>query len=409
MTEMQPGPLVGRSRPRATVEPWPTENTLYFFVLLSAILLWIVLAVSIIGLAYVVIFGLVFFFMHLAFVAHVRGNGVRLGEEQFPELHRRVVEVSHRLGVWQVPETYVMQAGGALNAMATRFLGRDLMILYSDLLEACGDDESARDMIIGHELGHVRSGHLRWHWFLLPGLLIPFLGTALSRAREYTCDRYGLAAVDDREGALRGLAILAAGPVYGRRTNLKALAHQRVDLDTGFMTLGEWLSTHPPLSKRIAALDPRLLPAGGPWRRGPLRAGLGLTGIVAVPFVLGTWAAVRLPGWVEEISEAAAVQQEAARDPAAARAAVDRDFARLSGVIESFRSANGRLPRSIVEVQEAWTEAFPSEPVPLDPFDGYSYGYETAEWGYVLWSSGPDGVPNTGDDIAFEQEVAAGP
>ena len=55
-----------------------------------------------------------------------------------------------------------------------------------------------------------------------------------------------------------GLAILSAGPKFGRQVNLRAFVGQRADTNTGLMTLGEWLSTHPPLSKRVAALDPTL-------------------------------------------------------------------------------------------------------------------------------------------------------
>jgi Zn-dependent protease with chaperone function len=122
-----------------------------------------------------------------------------------------VERVARRIGLDETPDTYLMQSGGALNAFATRFLGLDLVVLYADLLDACGDNAAARDMIIAHELGHVRAGHLKGHWFLLPAMLVPFLGTALSRAREYTCDRYGAAGAGDREGALLGLTILAAG------------------------------------------------------------------------------------------------------------------------------------------------------------------------------------------------------
>jgi hypothetical protein len=45
----------------------------------------------------------------------------------------------------------------------------------------------------------------------MPAMFIPFVGGALSRARDYTCDRYGRAAAGDEEGALLGLTILAAG------------------------------------------------------------------------------------------------------------------------------------------------------------------------------------------------------
>lgn len=51
--------------------------------------------------------------------------------------------------------------------------------------------------MIAHEVGHLAAGHLKWNAFLSPFLFVPLLGTAYSRAREYTSDRCGLAVVSD--------------------------------------------------------------------------------------------------------------------------------------------------------------------------------------------------------------------
>ena len=161
--------------------------------------------------SWVAMFGAFVFLGHVLFITHVRGSGVRLGPDQLPELHARVTTIAGSIGLERVPDVYLMQAGGALNALATRLFGTNFVILFSDLLDACGDNEAARDMIIAHELGHVKAGHVRWHWLLLPSMLVPFLAGALSRAREYTCDRFGLAGAGDLDGALLGLTILAAG------------------------------------------------------------------------------------------------------------------------------------------------------------------------------------------------------
>src|SRR5262249_50813733 len=153
------------------------------------------------------------------------------------------------------------QHDGALNAFAMRFLRAHMIVLFSDLLEACGENTAARDMIIGHELGHIRAGHLRGRWLLMPASFVPFLGSALSRAREYTCDRYGSAAAGDPDGALLGLTILSAGGRYGPLVTRAALVEQRRDLASAWMHLGEWLGSHPPLSRRLCALAPELAAA----------------------------------------------------------------------------------------------------------------------------------------------------
>ncbi|HEX5580637.1 MAG TPA: M48 family metallopeptidase, partial [Gemmatimonadaceae bacterium] len=217
MTTAAPASLHSQSYTPGSAAPirvtrWPTEMPLFAVSLAVALVLWLVIVVSVVGLVYAVMLGAFFFVMRLGFIAHLRGSAVRLGPDQLPELHERVTQLAHRMGLESVPETYLMQAGGSLNAFATRFFRAQIVVLFSDLLDACGSDEAARDMIIAHELGHIHAGHLRWHWLLLPASLVPFLGTALSRAREYTCDRYGVAGAGNTAGAVRGLTILAAGP-----------------------------------------------------------------------------------------------------------------------------------------------------------------------------------------------------
>jgi Zn-dependent protease with chaperone function len=267
--------------PAIKIEPWPTEKPLLWLAGIFSFFVWFALAISIFGIVYLALIGLFLFIGHVIFVAHVRGSAVKIGPDQFPELHATIETLAKRMGFDRPPEAYVMQAGGLLNALATRLFRSKFIVLYSDLLEACGDNTAARDMIIAHELGHIKEGHLNWHWFFLPGLLVPFLGSALSRAREYTCDRYGLAGAGQREGALRGLSILAAGAEKGPKVNLKAMARQVEDLDTGWLTLGTWLATHPPLSARVIALEEDLKPAGYTGSRGMLRA-LSLIGAVYV-------------------------------------------------------------------------------------------------------------------------------
>lgn len=273
------------------VEPWPTEKPLLWLVGIFSFFLWftlIAMSVATFGivLIYVGFIGIFFFIGHVVFVTHVRGSGVKLGPDQLPELHAVVERLAKRMGFEKAPDAYVIQAGGILNALATKLFRSNFIILYSDLLDACGGEVAARDMIVAHELGHIKEGHLNWHWFFLPGYLIPFLGSALSRAREYTCDRYGLAGAGHKEGAMRGLAILAVGAEKASEVNLKAMARQVEDLDTGWMTLGTWFSSHPPLSARLIALEEVLKPEGYTGSRGMVRA-LGIVGAVYIlPVVL---------------------------------------------------------------------------------------------------------------------------
>jgi Zn-dependent protease with chaperone function len=167
------------SGPTVAVDRWPSEIPLLCLVAVAALWIWIALAVSIFGIVYAFLIGVFFFFSHVAFVTYVRGSAVKLSERQFPELHARVVELSRRAGLAAPPDAYLMQAGGSLNAFATKLFRSRMIVLFTDLLDECGADEKARDMVIGHEIGHIKSGHLDFHGLLLPGFFVPFLGAAI--------------------------------------------------------------------------------------------------------------------------------------------------------------------------------------------------------------------------------------
>ena len=402
-----------------TVERWPSERPLFALCLLVSIALWLLALVSLIGIIYAALLGLFFFLVHLAFIAHVRGSAVRLSPEQFPELHQRVARMAVKLGMMRVPETYVMQAGGMLNAFATRFLGANIVVLYSDLLEACEDNEAARDMIIAHELGHIQAGHLAWHWVLLPSALVPFLGTALSRAREYTCDRFGLAGAGDKDGALVGLSILAAGARYGPKVNREALVAQRASLNNGWMTLGEWLSTHPPLAKRLAALEPALIGnAPRVYRTGTLQAAAMIFFAVVLPLAGATvMVASVIPEFIAGLDSTSATSDQFGQDedseeedyvppPAdSGMKLVNADLAAFAAMLDQRRSAGELLPWDTDELYEAWSIAKPGTPGPNDPFDGGRYGYRSRDGHYQLWSSGPDGESGTSDDVRIDSRL----
>ena len=271
------------------VVPSTAEVPLRVLLFIIAIVLWIVFVVSVIGLVYGIFLGVFFFFAHLILIAHVRGSSIKLGPQQMPQLHGRVVNIAQRIGMERVPDVYLQQSGGILNAFATRFGRRRFVVLYSDLVKACGENLDALDFIIAHELGHIHRGHLNWRWLIAPALFVPFLGTAYSRACEYTCDRYGFQAASDPDRSLDGLCILAAGPQFVPYVNRHAFVAQRDDLDTAFMTLGQWFGTHPPLAKRVAALAPSLGPEGGSGVSATMGAVLMACALFAVPAAASAW------------------------------------------------------------------------------------------------------------------------
>ena len=202
---------------------------------------------------YLVLIVIGVFIAHGLFLGQVRGNGVRVSRRQFPELMTMAEEHSRRLNM-ETPDIFVLQAGGLLNAFATRFLGRNFVILYSDVLAlATQKGERAVSFVLAHELGHVKRKHMTRRALVYPAMVFPFLGGAYSRACEYTCDRFGNAL--EPEGGVDGLLVLAAGRDLYTQVNSAEYSNQR-ETETGFfVSFSEILSTHPNLPKRVAALD----------------------------------------------------------------------------------------------------------------------------------------------------------
>jgi Zn-dependent protease with chaperone function len=231
----------------------PKEPTLFAIGAVLSAIAWIALAVTIVGLLYGALILVVFLMAHALFLAHVKGNGVRISERQLPDLYTRVKAAAEKLGMSEVPAVYVLQSGGVLNAFATKLLSRKFVIIHSSLVDGCQDPRQL-DFIIGHELGHLAAGHLQWNAFLAPYRLVPLLGPAYSRAREYTCDRCGLTVAGDLEQSARGLVVLAAGGKQAGSVDLAAFEEQRLESGFFWMSVLELVSSHPYLCKRAAAI-----------------------------------------------------------------------------------------------------------------------------------------------------------
>jgi Zn-dependent protease with chaperone function/type II secretory pathway pseudopilin PulG len=286
----------------------PKERTLFVVGVVLSALAWLAIVVSVVGLAYALLGGLLFLAAHALFLAHVRTSGVRVDERQLPELYARVQAAGKQLGLAEAPAVYVLNGGGLLNAFATKLLSRRYVILLSDLVDHCQDPRQL-DFIVGHELGHHAAGHLSWNLFLLPFRMVPWLGAGYSRAREYTCDRCGLAAAGDLEQSMRGLVVLAAGGRVAAQVNLAAYAAQRREAAGFWATVLELTSSHPFLSKRVAALQELRAPGTvAPVGRSvagavlaPLLGAFG-GGVASAPLVavavVGMLAAIAIPNFL---------------------------------------------------------------------------------------------------------------
>jgi Zn-dependent protease with chaperone function len=205
------------------------------------------------GLFYVFIFALAIWFAHGMMLGRMRGNGIRVSMKQLPVVYRQVQEHAKALQLKKAPDVYVIESGGILNAFATRFFGRDFVVIHSDVLElAMQQGEAAVGFIVAHELAHHKRGHLKWRGLTLPGRLIPYLGSAYSRACEYTCDAF--AARCQPDGAVAGLLALAAGKIVYKAVDPTEFAQQSTKENDFWVRRAEMMSSHPRLPKRVAAV-----------------------------------------------------------------------------------------------------------------------------------------------------------
>ena len=326
---------------------YKNEKPLFGLMLALSLLMWALLVLGTVGMAlvYLLLFFIGYCFAQSALVSYLRGTAVQITPAQFPDLYQRIEVCCERLGLAVVPEAYLLQMGGAFNAFATRFLGNNFIVLYSDVVDALEERPDAINFYIGHEIGHIKRNHLRWSALLAPAALLPLLGAAYARAREYTCDRHGFHACDDLKSAQVGLAALAAGGKRWRQMSVSTYTAQAQRSGGFWMSFHELVGDYPWLVKRMAVV--RGLAQGTevppPGRHGLAyllalfvpRLGVGGAGsVLGVVAVIGVLAAVAIPAYSDYTAKARMAQAVAVGHEATA--AVERYF-----------YANGRGPATL--------------------------------------------------------------
>ena len=232
----------------------PKEKT-YFTILMGvSILLWIVIAVTIFGIFYALLIGLVAWMASGLMAARLKSESVEVTHSQLPVLYATYEEVCTKLGLKEFPAFYLLQGNGVLNAFATRHSGRNFVVIYSNMLEALGHDSTEVRFLIGHEIGHIQRNHLLKRLFLLPSAIIPLLGKAYHRACEATCDRFGVFAAGSLRGASQGLLVLGGGREAAPQLDPVTFARQYFTKRGFFVSWHELAANYPTLSQRVAKL-----------------------------------------------------------------------------------------------------------------------------------------------------------
>ncbi|KAB7705970.1 M48 family metalloprotease [Bacillus aerolatus] len=228
------------------------ENKYFWLVLAVSVIAYVSLTISVVGIFIVLGLFAVSLFLHALTIGYIRTNAVKLTEKQFPDVYQQTKELCVKMDIPRVPDVYVMESAGALNAFAARFFGRNMVVIYSEIFELTkrqADDELA--FVIAHELAHIKRNHLSKMLFILPAMWVPGIAEVYLRACEYTCDRYAAYYIENREAAKNSLTILAVGKTLYEQVNRAEYVNQINEEKGFFVWLSEILSTHPPLPKRI--------------------------------------------------------------------------------------------------------------------------------------------------------------
>src|SRR2546430_2195024 len=152
-----------------------------------------------------------------------QANAVRVGSSQFPRLNALYTDVLTTMDWEPRPELFISQTP-FVNAGAYG-MERPFIVINSGALKLLDDDEMRA--LLGHEVGHVMSGHALYHTLLVLILnvslgFLPFLaGIALLpiqlallewfRKSELSSDRAGLLASQDPNASLRMFLKMAGG------------------------------------------------------------------------------------------------------------------------------------------------------------------------------------------------------
>jgi Zn-dependent protease with chaperone function len=202
-----------------------------------------------------------------------QADAVRVGPTQFPRLNALYTDALTSLDWPERPELFVSQTP-FVNAGAFG-MERPFIVINSAALRLLDDDETLA--LVGHELGHVMSGHALYRTILVLLLnvgftALPFLaGLALLPVRlallewyrksELSSDRAGLLACQNARAALRVFLKLAGGGELAQM-DLDAFLRQAAEYeDTGgpldriFQILNTVDRTHPFNTLRAAELD----------------------------------------------------------------------------------------------------------------------------------------------------------
>lgn len=170
-----------------------------------------------------------------------RGNGLTVNEENYPCLYNRYVEDCKIVGKKEIPE-FSLLWGYFLNSLSIGTDTGERIVLSSGAIDQLSDTE--QDFLIGHELGHIMTGHKPYHT-LVESLCDPMFDISRQwikllkfpllewyRLSHFTADRMGLLCCQDINVCLSAMIKLAGLPVkYYEDIDIEGFKKQARDFE----------------------------------------------------------------------------------------------------------------------------------------------------------------------------------
>jgi len=201
-------------------------------------------------------------------------NAVKVGPNQRPKLWAIYQEVLETMDWPEVPELYVTQTPLA-NAAAVGF-DRPFIVMNSALLELLEPEEQRE--ILGHELGHIMSGHTTYTTiaiilmtigfqnlpFLAGVAILPFQPALMEwyRKAQLSSDRAGLLSTQDPKTSMSTFLKMAGGRKFDDEISIDEFQKQARDYvtqgnvaDRVWQVINTAFRTHPFGTVRAAELQ----------------------------------------------------------------------------------------------------------------------------------------------------------
>lgn len=157
-------------------------------------------------------------------VIELQGSNFLVTRESCPELYELVHDVADTLDVRPLPRFYT-QWGYNINGYTTGYKEDTLLVLNSGTVDLLEEDELR--FVAGHEMGHVKSGHVIYHTMgelfnnaigqipLVSSLTTPIYYALMYwiRMSEFTADRAGLLACQNIDAAVSAIIKMSGLPI----------------------------------------------------------------------------------------------------------------------------------------------------------------------------------------------------